>query len=150
YQELGDQKYELLGLDRRDADGNVTNALVEAIVAKSEGLPLYVRFLVEDLLTGHFELTGRLKSKLPQGLAAYYEDLLERTGIDDVQGMLPKLLGAVVWAQGPVAGELLFELLRRLENVSPPEEERLRVDIRQGLRRVASMVRLAPLPEGGL
>jgi hypothetical protein len=150
YQELGVQKYELLGLDRRDASGNVTNALVEAIVAKSEGLPLYVRFLVEDLLTGHFELTARLKSKLPQGLAAYYEDLLERTGIDDVQGMLPKLLGAVVWAQGPVAEELLFELLRRLENVLPHEEERLRAYIRQGLQRVASMVRLALLPEGGL
>jgi hypothetical protein len=156
YQELGEQRYELLGLDRRDAAGNVTNPLVEAIVAKSEGLPLYIRFLVEDLLTGHFELTGRpeltgrLKSKLPQGLAAYYEDLLERTGIDDVQGMLPKLLAAVVWAQGPVAAELLFELLRRLENVSPDEEERLRADIQQGLQRVGSMVRLAPLPEGGL
>jgi hypothetical protein len=150
YQELGEQKYELLGLDRRDAAGNLTNALVEAIVAKSEGLPLYVRFLVEDLLTGHFELTGRLKSKLPQGLSAYYEDLLERSGIDDVQGMLPNLLGAVVWAQGPVAEELLFELLRRLDQVSPREEERLRADIRQGLQRVASMVRLAALPEGGL
>ena len=30
YQQLGEQKYELLGLDRRDESGDVTNALVEA------------------------------------------------------------------------------------------------------------------------
>src|SRR5262249_29999449 len=150
YQQLGERKYDLLGLDRRDEAGGVTNPLVEAIVERSEGLPLYVRFLVEDLLTGHFELTGQLRRKLPQGLAAYYEDLLDRAQIDDVQALLPKLLAVVVWAQGPVAEGLLFEMLLRLEGVPPEEEDRLRADIRQGLQRVASMVRLAPLPEGGL
>ena len=148
YHQLGEQKYELLGLDRRDESGRLTNALVEAIVERSEGLPLYVRFLVEDLLTGHFELTARLKSKLPQGLDAYYQDVLERAHIDDVQGMLPTVLGIIVWAQGPVPVPLLVEVLRRLENVAAPEHERLREDIQEGLRRVASMVRQAPLPEG--
>jgi hypothetical protein len=148
YQQLGEQKYELLGLDRRDESGDVTNPLVEAIVARSEGLPLYVHFLVEDLLTGHFELTRHLKSKLPQGLAAFYDDLLGRVQIDDVQAILPKLLGAIVWARGPVAGELLFELLRRLENERPEKWDRLRADIRQALLRAASLVRPGPLPEG--
>ncbi len=150
YQQLGEQKYELLGLDRRDESGDVTNPLVEAIVARSEGLPLYVHFLVEDLLTGHFELTKHLKSKLPQGLAAFYDDLLGRAQIDDVQALLPKMLGTIVWAQGPVAGELLFELLRRLENERPEKWDRLRADIQQALLRAASLVRPGPLPEGEL
>ena len=150
YEQLGEQKYELLGLDRRDDLGKVTNPLVEAIVEKSEGLPLYVRFLVEDLRTQQFELTVKQMSKLPQGLTAYYEGLLDRVSVDDVQALLPKLLGVIVWAQGPVAGELLFEILRRMENVPAEEEERLRADIQEGLNRVASMIRPASLPEGGL
>jgi hypothetical protein len=148
YQRLGEQKYELLGLDRRDESGDVTNPLVEAIIARSEGLPLYVHFLVADLLTGHFELTRHLKSKLPQGLAAYYEDLLTRAQIDDVQALLPKLLGTIVWAQGPVAASVLFELLRRLENERPEKWDRLRADVEQGLQRAANLVRPGSLPEG--
>src|SRR5262249_58128759 len=54
----------------------------------------------------------------------------------------------VVWAGGPVAGEVLFELLRRLENEPPEKWDRLRADVRQALLRAASLVRPGPLPEG--
>jgi len=149
YHQLGEQKYELLGLDRQDESGAVTNPLVQAIVEKSEGLPLYVRFLVEDLLRGHFELTKHLKGKLPQGLAAYYDDLLDRTGIGDVQALLPKLLGDIVWARGPLTAEVLGELLCRQETIAADKRPRLESNLQEGLRRAASLVRPAVLPEGG-
>ena len=71
----GQLKYDLLALDQEKNDA-VRNAAVEAVVMHAEGLPLYVRFVVEDLCTGHF-IFADLADKLPPSLSAYYNDLLE-------------------------------------------------------------------------
>ena len=41
---------------RRGRDANVTNAAVEAVVARAGGLPLYVRFVIQDLLADEFHV----------------------------------------------------------------------------------------------
>jgi hypothetical protein len=150
YRELGETKYPLLGLDLRDASGNVTNPLVDAILARSEGLPLYIHFLVEDLLTGRFQSGPDLIGQLPRGLVAYYDDLLRSLGLGALQALLTPLVASVVWAGGPLAEEVLLELMFRRKVIRRREAEQARARLREGLQAVAAMLRVAPLAGGGL
>jgi len=63
---LGRLKYQLF--ERDDEEGR--NRFIEVVTRKSEGLPLYVRMVIEDLKTGRWSLKD--EDKLPDGLNAYY------------------------------------------------------------------------------
>jgi hypothetical protein len=102
---LGRLKYELFERDEGDR-----NRFVEAVARKSEGLPLYVRMLVEDLKAGQW--TVRDEGKLPQGLAAYYERLLERLRASDAGTVLTPLFCLLAWAKDPIPEGALKFLLR--------------------------------------
>jgi hypothetical protein len=56
---------------------------VQAVVERAQGLPLYVRFVVEDVLAGHFRFRD-LPRQLPPSLRAYYDDLLRRLAVGDL------------------------------------------------------------------
>ncbi len=68
----------------------VANPVVSAIVEWAEGLPLYVRHVLEVLRSGHFRFAD-LPHKLPRGLLAYYDDLLRRISIGKLQAVLTPL-----------------------------------------------------------
>jgi hypothetical protein len=88
-------KYELF-----ERDEGERNRFVEAVTRKSEGLPLYVRMVIEDLKAGR--LTVWDEEKLPEGLVAYYERLLERLRVSDVGTVLTPLFCILAWAKEPI------------------------------------------------
>src|SRR4051812_15549254 len=94
-------------------DKKVSNAIVEAVVAKADGLPLYVRFVVEDVQAGHLTFDASLPAKLPRGLSAYYDELLRRFAIGELQALLTPLVVSVAWAKGPLEEAVLLELMLR-------------------------------------
>jgi tetratricopeptide (TPR) repeat protein len=102
---LGRLKYELFERDEGDR-----NRFVEAVARKSEGLPLYVRMLVEDLKARQWTVWD--EGKLPQGLAAYYERLLERLRASDAGTVLTPLFCLLAWAKDPIPEGALKFLLR--------------------------------------
>jgi hypothetical protein len=90
----GKLKYDLLKQDD-ERTGTPVNALVDAVVDRADGLPLYVRFVVEDVLAGHLAFDASLPGKLPRGLAAYYDDLLRRFAVGELQALLTPLVVSV-------------------------------------------------------
>jgi len=88
------------------------NRAIDAIVARAEGLPLYVRHVLADLRSGHFRVAD-LPHKLPPGLSAYYDDLLRRLSIGDLQAVLTPLIVTLAWARAPLGTEMLQFLLER-------------------------------------
>src|SRR5206468_1086954 len=81
----GSRKYGLLKRDQESPDAvRPDNAAVAAVIERAAGLPLYVHFVVEDILKGSFRF-GDLEHRLPPGLEAYYDDLLRRLSIGDLQ-----------------------------------------------------------------
>ncbi|MFT5680321.1 MAG: WD40 repeat protein [Myxococcota bacterium] len=99
---LGNARYALL---KRDEDGDedddsVNNAFVDRVVTSAGGLPLYVELLLEDLRSGF--LTVDDEDKLPDGLNTYYEDLIGRMGISDVQINLILLICMLGRAEEPL------------------------------------------------
>jgi hypothetical protein len=147
----GALKYDLLRRDEEQAvpgkdEPAVANAAVDAIVEKARGLPLYVRFVVEDIVSGALRFLD-LEHRLPPSLEAYYDDLLGRLAIGDLRALLTPLLVTIAWARAPLDEETLLLLMVRREVV--PAGETGRLLLRRGLTALSSMLRAAPVPGGG-
>ena len=102
---LGRLKYALFEQDKGES-----NRFVEAVTRKSEGLPLYVWMVIEDLKAGR--LTVEDEEKLPEGLVAYYEWLLERLRVSDVGTVLTPLFCLLAWAKEPITEGTMKVLLQ--------------------------------------
>ena len=88
-----------------------------------------------------------MAQKLPPGLSAYYDDLLLRLGIGDLQAVLTPLVVTLAWAFSPLDEEALLYLMAERRLLSADEDGR--VLLRQGLEAIRSMVRMAPGSDGG-
>ncbi len=137
-------KYDLL---KRDDERN-GNALVNAVAAQADGLPLYVRFVVEDVLAGHLTFDESLPGKLPRGLSAYYDDMLRRFTIGELPALLTPLVVGVAWAKAPLEEETLLELMLR-RKVLAGGTEAAKQTLRRGLDVAGVMLRVVPLTGGG-
>jgi hypothetical protein len=102
---LGRLKYALFERDKGER-----NRFVEAVTRKSEGLPLYVRMVIEDLKVRRWTVWD--EDKLPPGLVAYYEWLLEQLGVSDVKAVLTPLFCLLAWAKEPITEGTMKVLLQ--------------------------------------
>ena len=107
-QHLERLKYQLFMRDQ-EKDGEWSNLFVEAMVRKSEGLPLYVQMALEDLREG--KLTTQDEEQLPEGLQAYFEQILDRLRIADVGAVLTPIFCLLAWAKEPLTEKALKVLL---------------------------------------
>lgn len=144
----GSLKYRLLPLDAEylspDGAVKVVNAAVDAVVQRARGLPLYVHFVVQDILAGHFRFE-ELPFRLPDNLNNYYDDMLRRLSIGELQALLTPLLVTIAWARAPLDEETLHLLMVRRKVLLVGEHSR--VTLRRGLDALQSMLRLPR--EGG-
>jgi tetratricopeptide (TPR) repeat protein len=106
--ELGRLRYELFELDTPDGD-ELRNEFIEELTRRSEGLPLYVQMVIDDLKACRF--TVRDRDRLPQGLEQYYDHLLARLGVSDVGRVLTEVLTLLSWAQEPLAQQTIIDIL---------------------------------------
>jgi hypothetical protein len=102
---LGRLKYALF-----ERDEGERNRFVEAVTRKSEGLPLYVWMVIEDLKVRRWTVWD--EDKLPPGLVAYYEWLLEQLGVSDVKAVLTPLFCLLAWAKEPITEGTMKVLLQ--------------------------------------
>jgi tetratricopeptide (TPR) repeat protein len=120
--ELERLRYELFELDRLDGD-ELRNKFVEELTLRSEGLPLYVRMVIEDLKTRQFTVWDG--NRLPQGLEKYYQLLLERLSVSDVGRVLTEVLALLSWAQEPLVQQTIIDILVQAHPASRDELQRL-------------------------
>ncbi len=139
-------KYELLRLDV-ERPSAIDNAAVQAVVRRAAGLPLYVRHVIHDLLTGAFR-ADELERRLPPGLHAYYDNLLARLALGELQALLTPLIVTLAWAQAPLEEETLLLLLVR-RKILQRGDEYDRALLRRGLEALSSMIRATVVPRGG-
>jgi hypothetical protein len=147
-EEVGALKYDLLALDsERDKPADVNelgigNPAVEAVVKRASGLPLFVHFVVQDILAGYLRFS-ELADRLPPGLNTYYDDLLRRLPIGEVSGLLTPLLVTLCWAQAPLDEETLHLLM--VQRKALPEGDASKATLQRGLVVLQSMLRVVPL-----
>jgi WD40 repeat protein len=144
--DTGALKYDLLALDtEQEEPGAVVNRAVSAVVQRAGGLPLYVHYVVQDILAGHFRFSD-LEQRLPPSLSAYYDDLLERLAIGDLQALLTPLVVTIAWSLAPLDEETLHLLMVRRKVLA--DDDGGRALLRRGLEVIGSVIRRAPVPGG--
>lgn len=144
---VGRRLRELLRHDEDAGDG-VRNALVDAIAERAAGLPLYVHFVCEDLLSGQLPFDGTLPSRLPNKLEDYFEKLLKEAEADDEDAIPSPLIAVCAWALQPLDEDTLFELLVRREVLDRDEEQYSRDRLRRVLDRLGTIFRPVPRTDG--
>jgi DNA polymerase III delta prime subunit len=134
-------KYRLFARDELE-QGEWHNRFVEVLLRKSEGLPLYVRMVIDDLCTGKWTLED--EARLPDGLKAYFDQILERLRVSDAGSVLTPLFCLLVWAKEPVTEPALKGLLGEHHLSRSPRWDEL---FERALQQGHLMLRRAPTPE---
>jgi hypothetical protein len=129
--------------DRRKYEAVVHKTFVTTLTRKSEGLPLYIKLAIQDFNRNEWGI-GQ-EDRLPQGLSAYFETLIQRWHIDSVGSVTAPIFCLLAWAREPVTEEMLTDLLaaHHLSHLQGFAEL-----VREALRRAHPMLRQAPTSEG--
>ena len=138
---LANARHALVARDQ-DSDEGVRNPFVERVVACADGLPLYVHLLLEDLRNGRLSVHD--EQRLPQGLVAYYDALIDRFGISDLKRDLPLLVALLARAEEPLDPDALALLLADV----PAEAPRYRARVENARRGGQALLRTAPTVDG--
>jgi tetratricopeptide (TPR) repeat protein len=143
-EKLGPLRRRLLRGDRDKGD-EVVNLFVDRVEKNSDGLPIYVKYVVGDVLSGL--LSPDAPGQLPPSLAQYHAELLRRLQVGDLHQVLTPLAATLAVAREPLTVEELAALLARRSFVKPDEAGVALVA--KAMSAIESMVRLAPEPDGG-
>ncbi len=143
-EKIGPLRKRLVAHDR-EAGEKVTNAFVEKVTTCAQGLPLYVTYVIGDILSNRFRALDA-GERLPPSLERYHEELLRRCAVGILHQVVTPLVATLAVAREPLAPETLADLLER-GNVIPHDDALTLV--RRALGAVGSLVRRATTPEGG-
>ena len=97
----------------RDVGEAVVNPFITRVAENAQGLPIYVTYVVGDVLEGKIAPDVVGAAALPPSLAAYHERLLERCEVGNLRQVLPPLVGTLAVAREPLTAAALADLLAR-------------------------------------
>ncbi len=124
----------------------VANPFVDKVARLSEGLPLYVEYVIDDILANNYRILDAGES-LPPSLDAYHEKLLRWLGIGDLHQVLTPLAATLAVAREPLSAPALADLLHRRGELVPASEPGIAL-VRRVLGAIQTMLRAARTPEG--
>ncbi|MDS4021649.1 MAG: NACHT domain-containing protein [Candidatus Competibacter sp.] len=133
----GELRKRLVGQDRERGD-QVINPFIDSVAKAAHGLPLYVRYVINDIWAGRYRMLDA-GERLPPSLNAYHEDHLRRCSVSSLHQILTPMVAllAVVYDEPTV--DILAALLRQ-RTLIPAGEEGVAL-VREGLNALESMVR---------
>jgi hypothetical protein len=132
----------------RDLDDGdkVKNDAIETIIKSAGGLPLYINYVIGDLLSKRLTLDSL--GQLPPTLAAYHERLLQRGQIGDLALINTPLIASLSIGLEPLDINELADVLIYWGVLSRDENPRSLIEL--SLRAVESMIRRSPDPDGNI
>ena len=137
----GPVRKRLLGRDQ-DKGGAMHNAFIAAVAKRSDGLPIYINYVVGDLNAG--KLSVDAVDALPAGLHQYHDELLRRAAVGDLQAVATPTLVLLALAHEPLT-VLEIATLLRLRGLLDTVDVAL---VERAIAALAAMVRRAPDPDG--
>lgn len=141
--ETGPLRYAILAEDREE-DGRVYNRFIEAVVERSQGFPIYVRLLVEDLASGRFD--PKHPEALPGSVSEYFRDLCTRHAVGELQQILTPVVTTLAVARESLGVTQLRGLLVHRTLLEPDADEGV---VEKALQVVAPMLRSECQADGG-
>jgi tetratricopeptide (TPR) repeat protein len=144
-EKIGPLRKKLLGHDREQGDA-VMNPFIDLVAQRAAGLPLYVKYVVGDVLANRYRVLDGDES-LPDSLHAYHEELLRRLGVGDLQAVVTPLAATLACACEPLTVAQLEAVFLHRKLIRAEGGRSL---LERGLAALAAMVTSAPTPEGAV
>ena len=138
---FGASRRGLLESDREE-EGCVQNAFVSQVARRSEGLPVYVNYVIGDIFARRIRPDN--PDHLPRGLHAYHEELLRRCAVGDLQAVVTPMLVTLALACEPLCLEEVAALLQRFGRLETVNVEL----VERGLKALGSMLCRTSEPNG--
>jgi hypothetical protein len=108
-EKIGRLRKVLLRHDRENSEV-VENPFIDLVTHRAAGLPLYVKYVIGDILSGKYRVLDG-DEQLPPSLLAYHERLLAQNAIGDLQSLRTQLIAMLACAAEPLTVAALAELL---------------------------------------
>jgi tetratricopeptide (TPR) repeat protein len=143
-EKIGPLKKRLIKNDIEHED-EVINPFIELVAKRAEGLPLYVKYVIGDVLANRYRVLDGHET-LPESLHNYHEQLLDGLAIGDLKFILTPLAATLAVAFEPLALHEIQTILAHRNIV--PNTDTGRKLVEDGLSAIAPMLRTAPDPEG--
>jgi tetratricopeptide (TPR) repeat protein len=142
-EKIGPLRKKLLVGDKEKGD-SVVNPFIDLVTMRAAGLPLYVKYVIGDVLSGKYRVLDG-QEDLPDSLHAYHEDLLRRLAVGDLQAVVTPLVATLACAHEPLSVREIESVLVYRKLLTPDGATAL---VEEGLAATASMLSSAPDPEG--
>ena len=143
-EKIGPLRNRLIKQDK-DTNGSVENEFINLIEDKADGLPIYVTYVIGDILSGRYRLLDG-QEDLPTSLDAYHEELIARLSIGDLVKILTPLAVLLALAKEPLTESEIVAMMRSQNLVS---DEGYGVDlVKKGLSLISAMIRRAQCRDG--
>jgi hypothetical protein len=143
-EKIGTRRKQLLKNDQ-EAGEQIINPFVERVAQAVQGLPLYVTYVVGDVLGNRFRMLDA-GERLPPSLAAYHEELLRRCTVGTLHQVVTPLAATLAAAHEPLTPVALAVVLHR-RTLVPDGEHGVQL-VYEALSALASMLRRAFTPDG--
>jgi WD40 repeat protein len=144
-EKIGPLRKRLVGRDRDEGD-RVVNPFIEKVADYAQGLPLYVTYVIGDILNNRFRALD-VGERLPESLSKYHEELLKRCAVGVLHQVLTPLAATIAVAKEPLTAEALADLLVRRNLIDATRDEPVAL-VKRGLAAIASMLRRSATPDG--
>ncbi len=107
---IGPLSKKLVALDKDSGQG-VVNPFVDAVIARAGGLPIYVSYVIGDVLAGR--ITSLDGAQLPPSLGAYHAQVLRKGGAGAAQQLVTPAVATLAIAFEPLTAAALHALMVR-------------------------------------
>ena len=128
----------LIDKDREKGD-RVLNPFIERVAAYADGLPIYVHYVIEDIVNNRLTAFDE-SSVLPQSIQDYHHQLIDHLSLGGAWYVTPHLTALLAMAKEPLTAETLIDLLVR-SYLLPPDRESEAL-VRSGLSALGSVISL--------
>ena len=98
---IGPLRKQLLRQDKEHGE-QIDNPFVDKVARLAEGLPLYVKYVIDDIHAGRYRVLDA-GERLPPGLAGYHEELLRRCAIGSLNQVVTPLAALLALAREPLS-----------------------------------------------
>jgi WD40 repeat protein len=143
-EKIGPLRKKLLLNDQETGD-QVVNPFISRVTNRAAGLPLYVKYVIGDVLAGEYRVLDGNES-LPASLDAYHEKLLKRLSIGDLQAIVTPLVATLATAYEPLTARELTAILNERKLLTADLAGESSLD--SCLAAIAGMLATAPDPDG--
>jgi len=126
-----------------DDDRPPENSFIEKVARASEGLPIYIHLLVDDLKKGIRRMGD---DSLPESLREYYDEIMNRIGLSDVRRDLTEVVAVLAVSREPMEDDTLAQFLAN----GDADWESYRKRTLAALEAGSSLLRLAPAGDEGM